>query len=141
MIAALAVATMPVFAVSLEMLLDGRKMTLWFFCGVILVLLGGYIASGASLSQSNIGFAILIGFLGVALFAWGSRATVKSLPGMTNLGQVSVTSFGMAVLSIALYFICSIFMDLTNSESLITLKHLGLVLIYAWLGLGISQIL
>ena len=30
-IAALAVATMPVFAVSLEMLLDGRKMTLWFF--------------------------------------------------------------------------------------------------------------
>jgi drug/metabolite transporter (DMT)-like permease len=40
-IAALAVATMPVFAVSLEMLLDGRKMTLWFFFGVVLVLLGG----------------------------------------------------------------------------------------------------
>jgi len=140
-IAALAVATMPVFAVSLEMLLDGRKMTVWFFCGVILVLWGGYIASGASLSQSNIGFAILIGCLGVALFAWGSRATVKSLPGMTNLGQVSVTSLGMAVLSIALYIICTIFMDLTNSLSSVTLKHLGLVLIYAWLGLGISQIL
>ena len=140
-IAALAVATMPVFAVSLEMLLDGRKMTVWFFCGVILVLWGGYIASGASMSQSNIGFAILIGFLGVALFAWGSRATVKSLPGMTNLGQVSVTSLGMALLSIVLYFICTIFMDLTNSVSSITLKHLGLILIYAWLGLGISQIL
>jgi len=134
-IAALAVATMPVFAVSLEMLLDGRKMTVWFFCGVTLVLWGGYIASGASLSQSNIGFAILIGFLGVALFAWGSRATVKSLPDMTNLGQVSVTSFGMAVLSIALYIICTIFMDLTNSLSSVTLKHIGLVLIYAWLGL------
>ena len=68
-IAALAVATMPVFAVSLEMLLDGRKMTFWFFFGVVLVLWGGYIASGASLVESNIGFAILIGFLGVALFA------------------------------------------------------------------------
>ena len=140
-IAALAVATMPVFAVLLEMLLDGRKMTFWFFFGVVLVLWGGYIASGASLIENNIGFAILIGFLGVALFAWGSRATVKNLPGMTTLGQVAVTSFGMAGLSIALYFICTIFMDLTNSATSITLKHLGLVLIYAWLGLGISQIL
>ena len=140
-IAALAVATMPVFAVLLEMLLDGRKMTFWFFFGVVLVLWGGYIASGASLIENNIGFAILIGFLGVALFAWGSRATVKSLPGMTTLGQVAVTSFGMAGLSIVLYFIGTTFMDLTISASSITLKHLGLVLIYAWLGLGISQIL
>ena len=140
-IAALAVATMPVFAVSLEMLLDGRKMTFWFFFGVVLVLWGGYIASGASLIENNIGFAILIGFLGVALFAWGSRATVKSLPGMTTLGQVAVTSFGMAGLSIVLYFIGTTFMDLTISASSITLKHFGLVLIYAWLGLGISQIL
>ena len=140
-IAALAVATMPVFAVLLEMLLDGRKMRFWFFFGVVLVLWGGYIASGASLIENNIGFAILIGFLGVALFAWGSRATVKSLPGMTTLGQVAVTSFGMAGLSIVLYFIGTTFMDLTISASSITLKHLGLVLIYAWLGLGISQIL
>jgi drug/metabolite transporter (DMT)-like permease len=140
-IAAIAVATMPVFAVSLEMLFDGRKMTLWFFLGVILVLWGGYIASGASLSEADIGVAILIGFLGVALFAWSSRATVKSLPGMSTLGQTAVTSYGMAGLSLVLYFICSNFLELTNNPSSITLKHLGLVLIYAWLGLGISQIL
>ena len=58
----------------------------------------------------NIGCSILFGLLGVGLFAWGSRATVKNLPGMTTLGQVAVTSFGMAGLSIALYFICTIFM-------------------------------
>ena len=137
-IAALAVATMPVFAVSLEMLLDRRKMTLWFFFGVVLVLLGGYIASGASLREDNVGIAALIGIIGVALFAWGSRATVKSLPGMSNLGQTAVTSFGMAGLSIFLYFVCSVFFDLTNATSIITIEHLGLVLIYAWLGLGIS---
>ena len=139
-IAALAVATMPVFAVSLEMLLDGRKMTLWFFFGVVLVLVGGYIASGASLREDNVGIAALIGIIGVALFAWGSRATVKSLPGMSNLGQTAVTSSGMAGLSIFLYFVCSVFFDLTNATSIITIEHLGLVLIYAWLGLGISQI-
>ena len=139
-IAALAVATMPVFAVSLEMLLDGRKMTLWFFFGVVLVLVGGYIASGASLREDNVGIAALVGIIGVALFAWGSRATVKSLPGMSNLGQTAVTSSGMAGLSIFLYFVCSVFFDLTNATSIITIEHLGLVLIYAWLGLGISQI-
>ncbi|MDB4058133.1 hypothetical protein N9522_07270, partial [Candidatus Thioglobus sp.] len=59
---------------------------------------------------------------------------------MSNLGQTAVTSFGMAGLSIFLYFVCSVFFDLTNATSIITIEHLGLVLIYAWLGLGISQI-
>ena len=139
-IAALAVATMPVFAVSLEMLLDGRKMTLWFFFGVILVLSGGYIASGATFNNDGIGFAALIGIVGVMLFAWGSRATVKNLPGMSTLGQTAVTSLGMAGLSIFLYFICSVFLGITEVQVAINLEHIGLVLIYAWLGLGISQI-
>ena len=37
-IAALMVATMPVAAVTLEIFLDGRKMTKWFLFGVVLVL-------------------------------------------------------------------------------------------------------
>jgi drug/metabolite transporter (DMT)-like permease len=86
------------------------------------------------------GFAALIGITGVALFAWSSRATVKNLPGMTTLGQTAVTTSGMAGSTIILYFICSIFLDITETASPITLEHLGLVLIYGWLGLGISQI-
>jgi len=138
-IAVLACATMPVFAVTLEVLFDGRKMTLWFFFGVILVLTGGYIASGATFNNDGIGFAALIGLIGVALFGWSSRATVKNLPGMSTLGQTSVTSSGMAGISIVLYFICYI-LGLTETTSVVTIEHLGLVLIYGWLGLGISQI-
>ena len=138
-IAVLACATMPVFAVTLEILFDGRKMTLWFFFGVILVLMGGYIASGATFDNNGIGFAALIGLIGVALFGWASRATVKNLPGMSTLGQTSVTSFGMAGISAALYLFCYI-LGLTETTSVITINHLGLVLIYGWLGLGISQI-
>ena len=139
-IAVLACATMPVFAVTLEILFDGRKMTLWFFFGVILVLIGGYIASGATFDNNGIGFAALIGLIGVALFGWASRATVKNLPGMSTLGQTSVTSFGMAGISAVLYLFCYI-LGLTETTSVITINHLGLVLIYGWLGLGISQIL
>ena len=139
-IAALTVATMPVAAISLEMFLDGRKMTSWFFFGVVLVLFGGFVASGATFENDGIGFAAFLGITGVTLFAWGSRATVKNLPGMSILGKTAVTTSGMAGTAVIVYFICSILFEITESESSITLKHLGLLLIYAWIAIGISQI-
>ena len=84
-IAALTVATMPLAAVSLEIFLDGRKMTRWFFFGVVLVLIGGFIAAGATFEDEDMGFAALLGITGVALFAWSSRATVKNLPLLNEL--------------------------------------------------------
>ena len=96
-IAALMVATMPVAAVTLEIFLDGRKITRWFLLGIILVLLGGFIASGANLKSDSIGFAAFLGITGVGLFAWGSRATVKNLPGMSLLGQVAVLVPGLVI--------------------------------------------
>ncbi|MDA7440930.1 DMT family transporter [Candidatus Pseudothioglobus singularis] len=140
-IAALMVATMPVAAVTLEIFLDGRKMTKWFLFGVVLVLIGGFIASGANLKSDNIGFASFLGITGVGLFAWGSRATVKNLPGMSLLGQVAVTTSGMVGSAILVYFISRIFFDISESPSQITYEHLGLLLIYACLAIGISQIL
>ena len=140
-IAALMVATMPVAAVILEIFLDGRKMTRWFLFGIVLVLFGGFIASGANLKNDSIGLASFLGITGVGLFAWGSRATVKNLPGMSLLGQVAVTTSGMVGSAVFVYFISSIFFDITESPSQITYEHIGLILIYACLAIGISQIL
>ena len=140
-IAALMVATMPVAAVILEIFLDGRKMTRWFLFGIVLVLFGGFIASGANLKNDSIGLASFLGITGVGLFAWGSRATVKNLPGMSLLGQVAVTTSGMVGSAVFVYFISSIFFETTESLSQITYEHLGLLLIYACLAIGISQIL
>ena len=140
-IAALMVATMPVAAVTLEIFLDGRKMTRWFLFGIVLVLFGGFIASGANLKNDSIGLASFLGITGVGLFAWGSRATVKNLPGMSLLGQVAVTTSGMVGSAVFVYFVSSIFFDITESPSQIRYEHLGLILIYACLAIGISQIL
>jgi drug/metabolite transporter (DMT)-like permease len=140
-IAALMVATMPVAAVILEIFLDGRKLTRWFLFGIVLVLFGGFIASGANLKNDSIGLASFLGITGVGLFAWGSRATVKNLPGMSLLGQVAVTTSGMVGSAVFVYFISSIFFETTESPSQITYEHLGLLLIYACLAIGISQIL
>ncbi len=140
-IAALMVATMPVAAVTLEIFLDGRKITRWFLLGIILVLLGGFVASGANLQNDSIGLASFLGITGVGLFAWGSRATVKNLPGMTLLGQVAVTTSGMVGSAVLVYFISSVFFEITKPLSLITYEHIGLLLIYACLAIAISQIL
>ena len=141
-IAALAAATMPLAAVALEVILDGRKMTQWFLIGIILVLFGGFVATGATFDGISFGFRLgaLLVFIPAAIFAWGSRATVKNLPGMTSLGQTTITTFGMAVFTLVLYVICNFLLQIIGPYPEITIKHFGLVLIYAWLGFAISQI-
>ena len=141
-IAALAAATMPLAAVTLEIIFDGRKMTQLFLIGIILVLFGGFVATGATFDGISFGFRLgaLLVFIPAAIFAWGSRATVKNLPGMTSLGQTTITTFGMAVFTLVLYVICNFLLQIIGPYPEITIKHFGLVLIYAWLGFAISQI-
>jgi len=141
-IAALAAATMPLAAVTLEIIFDGRKMTQLFLIGIILVLFGGFVATGATFDGISFGFRLgaLLVFIPAAIFAWGSRATVKNLPGMTSLGQTTITTFGMAVFTLVLYVICNFLLQIIGPYPEITIKHFGLILIYAWLGFAISQI-
>ena len=141
-IAALAAATMPLAAVALEVILDGRKMTQWFLIGIILVLFGGFVATGATFDGINFDLRLgtLLVFIPAAIFAWGSRATVKNLPGMTSLGQTTITTFGMVVFSLVLYVICNLFFQFIGPYPEITIRHFGLLLIYAWFGFAISQI-
>ena len=104
-IAALAAATMPLAAVTLEIIFDGRKMTQLFLIGIILVLFGGFLATGATFEGASFGLRLgtLLVFIPAAIFAWGSRATVKNLPGMTSLGQTTimlVVQWGIQILCI-----------------------------------------
>ena len=142
-IAALAAATMPLAAVALEVILDGRKMTQWFLIGIILVLFGGFVATGATFDGINFDLRLgtLLVFIPAAIFAWGSRATVKNLPEMTSLGQATITTFGMVVFALVLYVICNLFFQFIGPYPEITIRHFGLLLIYAWFGFAISQIL
>ena len=130
-IAALAAATMPLAAVALEVILDGRKMTQWFLIGIILVLFGGFVATGATFDGINFDLRLgtLLVFIPAAIFAWGSRATVKNLPGMTSLGQTTITTFGMAVFTLVLYVICNFLFQFIGPYPEITIRHFGLVLI------------
>lgn len=137
--AALAAATMPVAAVAIEVALDGRKLTLYFMSGVVLVLLGGILATGMNLNDASFGSGALLGLISATIFAWGSRSTVKSLPFMKPLGQTVVTTAGMAGFCIVVYVLLSAIGLPGTQTAALNAENWGWLLIYAWLSLALSQ--
>ena len=138
--AALAAAAMPLFAVGLEVTLDGRRLSGRFLLAVALVLSGGALAAGVIPGSSSIGAGFALGLFASGIFAWGSRKTVKSFPTLSPLVRTTITTSGMfgfmAVLCLAAIFFEHSWspvgsLDITNTK---------LLFIYAFLGLALSQI-
>ena len=140
-VAALTAAIMPLAGVILEVFFDGRKLRKWFVVGFILVILGGFLATGVNLSEARFGFGALIGLLGAVLYAWGSRATIVYLPALTSLGQTTVTSFGMTIFGIGFY-VAALILGLPGTIiPEVTSSHIILILVTGWVSLSISQYL
>ncbi len=139
--AALAVAAMPITAIGLEVILDNRQLTIRFLLAVILVLLGGVLASGVMVHDLSVGTGFAVGLIGSGFFAWGSRQTVKKLPDLSPLSRTIVTTGGM----VAFCLICWIgpgFMGQSSATlSISNQSDIALLLIYSLLGLSISQVL
>ncbi|MGY8984908.1 MAG: DMT family transporter [Sphingomonadales bacterium] len=140
-VAALTAAIMPLTGVVLEVLFDGRKLRRWFVVGFVLVLIGGFLATGVNFSEAKFGFGALLGLVGSALYAWGSRATVVHLPKLTPLGQTTVTSFGMTMFGVIFYLVAlSLGLPGTMIPE-VTNNHIVLILVTGWVSLSISQYL
>lgn len=137
--AVLAAATMPVTAVALEVLLDGRKLTRSFVIGTGLVLLGGYLATGVDLRQAAYGGGIVLGLLATALFAWGSRKTVKGLPEMSALGQCTITLCGAMLFAIVTLAVFALFGWSGTGAAPLGIWGWSMLLIYAWGAMALSQ--
>lgn len=137
--AALVAAMMPVAAVALEVIFDGRKLTVNFIVGVALVLLGGFIATGANLVDAEYGTGAALGIAATIIFAWGSRKTVKGLPMMTSFGKTTLTLVG-AMLFCQATFLLFLVMGWQGTQSA-ALDGTGwiMMLIYAWGAMAVSQ--
>ena len=139
--ASLAVATMPLAAVTLEVLLDGRKLTPWFILGVCLVLYGGFLATGLTLSDAQLGIGAGLGMISTFVFAWGSRAAVKNIHEMSPLGKTVVTTTGMMLFNVTILGILLVLgLPGTHMGELHT-QTWGLLAVYILLSLSISQTL
>lgn len=138
--AALVAAMMPVAAVFLEVLLDGRRLTMSFIAGVALVLFGGIVASGAALTESRFGLGALIGITATFIFAWASRASVKNLPAMSNMGQATVTLVGAMLFTLLIYAVFLVQGWQGTQIGALDSYSILMLLIYAFCGLAISQV-
>lgn len=138
--AVLIAATMPVSAVALEVLFDGRRLTRNFILGTILVLAGGFMATGADLRQGTYGSGVLFGLLASVLFAWGSRKTVKGLPEMSTFGQCTITLIGAMLFCIATFAVFLFFGWSGTASAPLGLWGWSMLLTYAWGAMAISQV-
>lgn len=93
---AIVTAIMPVAGILLECVADRRPFTRALALGLVLSLVGGIVAVSGSAGQLDFGFGVLAALASVLCYTWGSRETVKALPGLTPLGRASVTVAGCA---------------------------------------------
>tara|TARA_B100001173_G_scaffold297335_1_gene293877 strand:+ start:296 stop:1201 length:906 start_codon:yes stop_codon:yes gene_type:complete len=138
--AALAAAAMPIFAVGLEVALDGRRLSGRFLVAVALVLFGGALAADVFPGKSSIGTGFAFGLFASGIFAWGSRQTVKSFPSLSPLSRTAITTSGMFGFTAIPCFAAMLFEHSWSTVGSLDISNIGLLFIYACLALGFSQV-
>ncbi|MEZ5797468.1 MAG: EamA family transporter [Paracoccaceae bacterium] len=95
--AAVISSTLPVVGIALEVMLDGRRLTLALVLGLLLSLAGGVMALDLGEGGMSLGLGALLCLGSVVTFALGSRLTVTAFPNVSPLGRTAVTLTGAAV--------------------------------------------
>jgi drug/metabolite transporter (DMT)-like permease len=106
---AIITAMMPLVGIGLEVLLDGRRMTLPLVLGLALSIGGGVVALDLGAASPDLGLGALAAFGSVFAFTWGSRATVTAFPDLTPLGRTAITVAGAGISMSILALIYSAF--------------------------------
>ncbi len=95
------VAMMPIAGATTEIVFDSRRLSWRLVVGIILAVLGGYLATGAQLTQGHFGFGVVLCLGAIFLFAWVTRATTRQLEPLSRTGQTAVTLSGGMLVTLA----------------------------------------
>lgn len=134
-------ATAPVIGIALEVVLDGRKMTLALTLGLMLSVIGGVLTLDLGRGGLTLGLGALFCFGSVLTFTLGSRLTVTAFPDQTPLGRTTVTLVGAAIAACAAALL---HMALGTPAPRFTawgLPEIGALLLFSIGALAISQVL
>ncbi len=94
-------ATMPVVGITLEVILDGRRLTLALVLGLVLAVAGGFLALDFAAGGPSLGLGALYCFASVVSFTLGSRLTVTAFPDESALGRTAISLVGAAITTVA----------------------------------------
>lgn len=134
-------AIMPVIGITLEVALEGRKLTSALIIGLGLSLFGGFMAYGAGVGSMKLGLGALAALASVLAFTWGSRATVTAFPDLTPLGRTTVTVTGAAILTTAMSLAYSAMGGPATQWGALGLPEWGALALFGVGSLAISQVL
>ena len=134
-------AIMPVIGITLEVALEGRKLTPALIIGLGLSLVGGFVAYGAGVGAMKLGLGALAALASVVAFTWGSRATVTAFPDLTPLGRTTVTVTGAAILATATSLAYSAMGGPATQWDALGLPEWGALALFGVGSLAISQVL
>lgn len=134
-------ASMPLIGIAIEVMLDGRKITLTLIIGLILALIGGVMALGSGAASVNLGLGALFCFASVLTFTFGSRLTVTSFPNLSPLGRTTVTLTGAAILTTIAALAHAGLGGAAPDWPLIGWREIGALAVFSIGGLAISQVL
>jgi drug/metabolite transporter (DMT)-like permease len=133
--------SMPLIGIGLEVLQDGRRVTLALIMGMALSLLGGLVAMGQGGFSIELGLGALAVMASCAAFTWGSRATVKQFPALTPLGRTAITVTGAFIATSALSVTWTAMGGATVQWAALGWKELGALTLFAVGSMALSQIL
>lgn len=134
-------AGMPVVGIAIEVVLDGRRMTLAIVLGLLLSFAGGIIALDLGTAHAGFGLGAAFCLISVVLFAVGSRLTITALPGLTALGSTAVTVTGAGLAT----FVAAALQDRLGLASAdwgrLTVLNWGQLGFFAVVSMALSQFL
>lgn len=139
--AAVVSSAMPLVGITLEIVLDGRKLTLGIVLGLLLSIIGGILAAGNFDGGLGLGIGALLCLASVVTFTLASRWTVTALPGLTPLGSTSLTVCGAALTGVAFALIGGLAGLPGPNLSAFGLTEFAALTVYGVGGLAISQLL
>jgi drug/metabolite transporter (DMT)-like permease len=134
-------ATMPIVGIALEVLLDGRRLTLALILGLTLAVIGGIVALGGGVDGLTLGLGALICFASVLAFTIGSRMTVTSFPSLTPLGRTTVTLTGASIATLIVAPLHAALIGPVPDFTVLGLRELAALAVFAIGSLALSQVL
>ena len=134
-------AALPVIGVVVEIALDGRKITLPLILGFGLALCGGVVALGTSIKGVSFGIGALLCVLSTFFYTLGSRWTITALPGLSSLGQTTITLVGGAI-AMTIVFLATVPFGIAQGPNMAAMggREWAALLIFVMGSLTLSQL-
>jgi len=140
-IPAIMAAMMPIFGGLLEVIFEGRKLRRRLIIGILLALIGGYLATGVKLSDGTFGFGALLCLSAIPLYAWATRTITREFPELSAIAQTTTTIIGAWVLVIFFYIVSVIFNFEGAVIGSLSAYNILMLLIFSVAAMAISQLL